>query len=153
MYITTVFTNIAIWKYNITLKAMNDACIFHIKGTIIFFGILRRWRKDFWLFRQFRHQPYTMKSQIRTYIVTALHECQAIFHMLDLYSTNQVLFLHNRLYTIPCHFLVNNLHCITYYYHIIQSLNKFHKELNTTVSEFSLRLSHVLTFLTSQIHF
>ena len=30
---------------------------------------------------------------------------------------------------------------------------KFHKELNATVSEFSLQFSHVLTFLMNQIHF
>ena len=33
---TTVFKSIAIWKYNIILNAMDDACIFHLNGTILF---------------------------------------------------------------------------------------------------------------------
>ena len=66
-----------------------------------------------------------MKSSIKTYLITTLHECPAIFHMLDLYSPNQVLFS-----------TLNNLHFITYSNRIIQPLKRIHMELNATVSEF-----------------
>ena len=88
----SVFKNNAIWKFisNINSftflikKAIDDACIIHIKGTIPFL-VLCKGHKWLW---QFWHQLYTMKSPIRTYLVTALHEYLAIFHILDLYSTN-----------------------------------------------------------------
>ena len=80
-----------------------------------------------------------MKSPIRTYLITALHECLAIFtlHMLDLYSNHQVLFHHIRLCSITC-FLVNNQHFITYSNCIIQPLQKLHMELNAIISKFFL---------------
>ena len=55
-----------------------------------------------------------VQSPIRTYPIIALHEHWAIFHVLELSSTNQIPFCQTRLRFISCHFLVNNLHFITY---------------------------------------
>ena len=55
-----------------------------------------------------------VQSPIRTYPIIVLHEPQAVFQMLELYSTNQIPFCHIRLRSITCHFLVNNLHFITH---------------------------------------
>ena len=41
-----------------------------------------------------------------------------------MYSTNQIHFCHIRLPSIKCHFLINNLHFITYSNHIIQPTAK-----------------------------
>ena len=65
-----------------------------------------------------------VQSPIRTHPIIALCEHQAIFHMLELYSTDQIPFCHIRLCSTTCHFLVNNLHLITYSNHIIQHHRK-----------------------------
>ena len=62
-----------------------------------------------------------VQSPIRTYLIIALHEHQAIFHVLQLYSTNQIPFFYIRCCSITCHFLVNNWHFITYSNCIVQS--------------------------------
>ena len=49
-----------------------------------------------------------VQSPIRTYLIIALHEHQAIFHVLQLYSINQIPFFYFRCCSITCHFLVNN---------------------------------------------
>ena len=63
---------------------MDDAYILHIKGTIPFL-VLCKGHKRLWLFG---HQLYITKNPMGTYLITALHVCQAIFHMLELYPTN-----------------------------------------------------------------
>ena len=54
--------------------------------------------------------------------------------MLELYSTNQIPFCHIRLCSTTCHFLVNNLHLITYSNHIIQ-----HHRKNSFITCFTLK--------------
>ena len=51
-----------------------------------------------------------VQSPIRTYPIIALHENSAIFHELELYSTNQIPFCQIRLRSISCHFHVNRVH-------------------------------------------
>ena len=60
------------------------------------------------------YQENNVQSPIRTYPIIALHEHQAIFHVLELYFTNQIPLCHIALRSITCHVLVNNLHFITY---------------------------------------
>ena len=61
-----------------------------------------------------------IQSPITTYPIIALHEHEAIVHLLEMYSTNQIPFCHIRLRPITCHFLVDNLHFITYSNRIIR---------------------------------
>ena len=57
----------------------------------------------------------------------------AIFHALELYSTNQILFCQLRLRSITCYFLVNNLHFIAYSDRIVRPhWKKIHMELKAT---------------------
>ena len=63
----------------------------------------------------FHHVPQKQRSSsIRTYPIIAQDEHKAIFHVCELYSTNQITFCQIRLRSIKCHFLSNNLHVITY---------------------------------------
>ena len=61
---------------------------------------------------------YTTKtmSKVQSEHTQSLHykNIKQIFHMLELYSTSQIQFCHIGLPFIMCHFLVNNLHFITY---------------------------------------
>ena len=66
-----------------------------------------------------------VQNPIRTYPIIARHEHYAIFHVLELYSTNQIPLCPFRLCSIMCHFLVNNLHFITYSKCIFQLQKKF----------------------------
>ena len=59
-------------------------------------------------------------SPIRTFPIIALDGHWVIFHMLELYSTNQIPFYPIRLCSITSHFLVNNLHFIIYSNHIFK---------------------------------
>ena len=61
-----------------------------------------------------KYHGNNVQSPIRTYPIIALHEHCVIFHVLELYSTNQIPLCPFRLCSIMCHFLVNNLHFITY---------------------------------------
>ena len=61
-----------------------------------------------------------IQSPITTYPIIALHEHEAIVHLLEMYSTNQISFCHIRPRHITCHFLVDNLHFITYSNRIIR---------------------------------
>ena len=65
-----------------------------------------------------------VQNPIRTYPIIALHEHYAIFHVLELYSTNQIPLCPFRLCSIMCHFLVSNLHFITYSKCIFQPTKK-----------------------------
>ena len=65
-----------------------------------------------------------VQNPIRTYQIIALHEHYAIFHVLELYSTNQIPLCPFRLCSIMCHFLVSNLHFITYSKCIFQPTKK-----------------------------
>ena len=67
------------------------------------------------------HQVHTIKTKyIRTYLITTLYEHKAIFHVLELYSTNQIPLCQIGLRSITCHFLLNNLHLIMYSNSILQ---------------------------------
>ena len=90
--------------------------VYFISKEQYFFQYYAKVTKRLW---KFGHLLCNMKSPIRTYLVTALHEYQAIFRMLDVDSTNQVLSRHIRLCSITCHFLVDNVHFITYSNQII----------------------------------
>ena len=57
------------------------------------------------------------------------------FHMLELYSTNQIPVTLIRLCSIMCDFLVNNQHLITFSNHIVQPTEKY--SLNAADSKFS----------------
>ena len=61
-----------------------------------------------------------VQSPFRTYPIIAPNEHWAIFHVLELYSTNQIPFCQLRLCSISCHFPVNKLHWITYSNRIVQ---------------------------------
>ena len=92
------------------------------------------------------------QSPIRTYPIIGLHEHWVIFHILEWYSTNQIPFCQSRLCSMTCHFLVNNLHFITY----SNPSEKIHMEPNGTDSElfhavlpcFDLTQSHVNSLYT-----
>ena len=86
-------------------------------------------------------------------VIIALSEHWAIFHLLELYSTNQIPFCQIRLRSISCHFPVNKLHLITYSYRIVQLTEKNQMELNATGSEFFTQFFHVLTFLRIKLAF
>ena len=75
---------------------------------------------------------------IRAYL---LHEHWAIFHVLELYSTNQILSCHIGLCSIPPHFLVINLHFISILTALSNPTEKIHMELNATDIEFSTQFS------------
>ena len=88
-----------------------------------------------------KYHGNNVQSTIRTYPIIALHEYCVIFHVLELYSTNQIPLCTFRLCSIMCHFLVNNLHFITYSKCIFQPPEKeIHKELNGTDGELSMQL-------------
>ena len=55
-----------------------------------------------------------VQSPVKTYPIIALHEHEAIFHVLGLYSTDQIPFFRIRDRSITCAFLTNNLHSIPY---------------------------------------
>lgn len=61
-----------------------------------------------------------VQSPFIIYLIIALNKHWAIFHVLELSSTNQIPFCQIRLRSISCHFPVNKLHLITYSYHIVQ---------------------------------
>ena len=84
-------------------------------------------------------------------VIIALSEHWAIFHLLELYSTNQIPLCQIRLRSISCNFPVNKLHLITYSYRIVQPTEKNQMELNATGSEFFTQFFHVLTFFTNKI--
>ena len=88
-----------------------------------------------------------VQSPIRTYLIIALHEHQVIFHVLQLYSINQIPFCYIKCCSITCHFLVNNWHFITYSNRIVQShWKKIYMELNAIGIEFSMQFSCVWLF-------
>ena len=91
-----------------------------------------------------------VQSPIRIYLIIALHEHWAIFHVLELYSSNQIPFCQIRLRSNACHFLVNKLHLITYSYRIVQPhWKKLHMELKATDYDiFHIQFFRVLTFST-----
>ena len=60
----------------------------------------------------FQHVPWKQRP-IRTYPIIALHKHKAIFHALELYSTNHIPFCHSLLRSITCRYLVSNPHFIT----------------------------------------
>ena len=68
----------------------------------------------------------SVQSPIKTCPIIALHEHWEIFHRLELYINNQIPFCQIRLRSITCHFLVNNLHLITYSNRIFQPTEKIH---------------------------
>ena len=61
-----------------------------------------------------------VQSPFKIYLIIALNKHWAIFHVLELSSTNQIPFCQIRLRSISCHFPVNKLHLITYSHHIVQ---------------------------------
>ena len=65
-----------------------------------------------------------VQNPIRTYPIIARHEHYAIFHVLELYFTNQIPLCPFRLSSILCHFLESNLHFITYSKCIFQPTKK-----------------------------
>ena len=92
------------------------------------------------------HQVHTIKTKyIRTYLITTLYEHKAIFHVLELYSINQIPLCQIGLRSITCHFLLNNLHLIMYSNSILQPhWKKNHVESNSTDSEFFSLFSYIL---------
>ena len=93
-----------------------------------------------------------VRSPIRTYPIIALHGQCLIFHMLELYSTNQIPFRQIRLRSITCHFLINKLRLITYSNRVTQTHQKnILMEVNATDSEFFTHFSRVLTFSTNKV--
>ena len=88
-----------------------------------------------------KYHGNNVQSTIRTYTIIALHEYCVIFHVLELYSTNQIPLRPFKLCSIMWRFLVNNLRFITYSKCIFQPPEKeIHKELNGTDGELSMQL-------------
>ena len=85
-----------------------------------------------------------VQSPIRTYSIIALHEHeQEIFHVLELYSTNQIPFCHIKLRSLTCHFLVDNLHFISYSIRFIHhSCRKFTSNFMLLIVNFPRILPH-----------
>ena len=95
----------------------------------------------------FHHVPRKQRPKSNKNIS---NHCTAIFHVLKLYSSNQIPFCQIRLRSNACHFLVNNLHLITYSYRIVQPhWKKLHMELKATDYDiFHIQFFRVLTFST-----
>ena len=95
----------------------------------------------------FHHVPRKQRPKSNRNIS---NHCTAIFHVLELYSSNQISFCQIRLRSNACHFLVNNLHLITYSYRIVQPhWKKLHMELKATDYDiFHIQFFRVLTFST-----
>ena len=81
-----------------------------------------------------------VQSPVKTYPIIALHEHEAIFHVLELYSTDQILFFRIRDRSITCAFLTNNLHSIPY---------------SNSITRTKLTFSYpiVCSFLVNNVHF
>ena len=100
------------------------------------------------------------QSPIRTYQIIGLHEQWVIFHVLEWYSTNKIPFCHSRLWSITCHFLVNNLHFITYSNHNVQphwkefTWNRMRLIVNFPCSSPMFWLNPIASqFLVNNLHF
>ena len=95
----------------------------------------------------FHHVPRKQRPKSNKNIS---NHCTAIFHVLELYSSNQIPFCQIRLRSNACHFLVNKLHLITYSYRIVQPhWKKLHMELKATDYDiFHIQFFRVLTFST-----
>ena len=109
-----------------------------------------------WLSVTFYHVLWK-QPLIRICIIIALHDREAIFHVIELFSTNQIPFHQMRLRSMTCHFRVNKLesvHLITDSNRIVQShWKKIHKDLTATDNEVFTQFSRVLTFSTNKIGF
>ena len=92
----------------------------------------------------------SVQSPIKTCPIIAPHKYWEIFHRLELYINNQIPFCQIRLRSITCHFLVNNLHLITYSNRIFQPTEK---NSHAADSKFSTQFSPVLTFSANKIGF
>ena len=69
----------------------------------------------------FHHVPWKQCPKSNQNIPNHCTTCMlGNFHMLELYSTNQIPVTLIRLCSIMCHFLVNNQHLITFSNHIVQ---------------------------------
>ena len=96
----------------------------------------------------------TMKAtaKVQSEHTKSLHymNIRQLFHMLQLYSTSQIPFCQIRLRSIACHFLVNNLHLITYSNCIVQThLKNFSWNFprNSPASWLFLRIKFAVSYL------